>query len=183
MKAAYITQTGPAENIIYGDLPKPQPSPTQVLVKVSRGGGQPDRYLCARWRAADAAGVSVHRRLRSGWRCGSGRHRGKAIQSPAIACSDRIKACLGDKGRSPNMRRVDECWSVSPCRIGVADEQAAAVALVSITAGIGLLRDAKLSSGETLFINGGSGAWARWSCKWPRRSARKSSLPPAAMQK
>jgi NADPH:quinone reductase len=39
----------------------------------------------------------------------------------------------------------------------VPDEQAASVALVSITAGLGLLRYAKLQSGETLFINGGSG--------------------------
>ncbi|MFO0791915.1 MAG: zinc-binding dehydrogenase [Pirellulales bacterium] len=40
---------------------------------------------------------------------------------------------------------------------GVSDEAAAASALVSITAHLGLVRDAKLKSGETLFVNGGTG--------------------------
>ena len=34
MKAAYIEQTGPPENIKVGDLPKPEPGPGQVLVRV-----------------------------------------------------------------------------------------------------------------------------------------------------
>ena len=39
----------------------------------------------------------------------------------------------------------------------VSDEAAAACALVSITAHLGLVRDAKLQAGETLFVNGGTG--------------------------
>ncbi len=34
MKAAYITQTGPADTILFGDLPAPTPTASQVLVKV-----------------------------------------------------------------------------------------------------------------------------------------------------
>ena len=34
MKAAYIEQTGPPENIKVGDLPRPEPGPGQVLVRV-----------------------------------------------------------------------------------------------------------------------------------------------------
>src|SRR5712671_4568563 len=34
MKAAYINQTGPPEVIIYGDLPAPEPGPSQCLIKV-----------------------------------------------------------------------------------------------------------------------------------------------------
>ena len=34
MKAAYIEQPGPPDNIVYGDLPQPQPKPGQVLVRV-----------------------------------------------------------------------------------------------------------------------------------------------------
>ena len=34
MKAAYIEQTGPPENIQVGDLPRPEPGPGQVLVRV-----------------------------------------------------------------------------------------------------------------------------------------------------
>src|SRR3954466_14938242 len=35
MKAAYIQRTGPPEVIQYGDLPDPQPGPTECLVKVA----------------------------------------------------------------------------------------------------------------------------------------------------
>src|SRR6516225_9853642 len=34
MRAAFIEQTGPVENIKVGDLPKPEPKPGQVLVRV-----------------------------------------------------------------------------------------------------------------------------------------------------
>jgi NADPH:quinone reductase len=51
---------------------------------------------------------------------------------------------------------VDEDW-LYPTPSGVNDETAAATALVGITAHLGLVRDAKLKSGETLFVNGGSG--------------------------
>src|SRR3954453_16328178 len=34
MRAAYIEATGPVENIRVGELPKPEPRPGQVLVKV-----------------------------------------------------------------------------------------------------------------------------------------------------
>jgi NADPH2:quinone reductase len=51
---------------------------------------------------------------------------------------------------------VDEDW-LYPTPDGVSDEQAAAVALVGLTAHLGLFRDAKLKAGETLFVNGGSG--------------------------
>jgi NADPH2:quinone reductase len=51
---------------------------------------------------------------------------------------------------------VDECW-LYPTPNGVTDEQAAASTLVGITAHLGLVRDAKLEKGETIFVNGGSG--------------------------
>src|SRR5205823_912407 len=48
MKAAYINQTGPAESIIYGDLPKPQPTASQALVKVAAVAVNPiDTYIRA----------------------------------------------------------------------------------------------------------------------------------------
>ncbi len=46
MKAAYIEQTGPPEQIIYGDLPKPQPTSSQVLVKTGAVSVNPiDTYI------------------------------------------------------------------------------------------------------------------------------------------
>ncbi len=40
MKAAYIEETGPPENIIYGDLPDPRPNGAEVLVKVGADTGE-----------------------------------------------------------------------------------------------------------------------------------------------
>src|SRR5438093_1271775 len=46
MKAAYIEQTGPPENIIYGDLPAPRPKGAEVLVKVGAVSVNPiDTYI------------------------------------------------------------------------------------------------------------------------------------------
>jgi NADPH2:quinone reductase len=38
MKAVYVEKTGGPENLIYGDLPKPQPGPGQALVKIAASG-------------------------------------------------------------------------------------------------------------------------------------------------
>src|SRR3954464_8098068 len=46
MKAAYITQPGPPENIIIGDLPTPEPTGSQVLVRVTAAALSPiDTYI------------------------------------------------------------------------------------------------------------------------------------------
>ena len=46
MKAAYINQPGPPESIIIGDLPTPQPTGSQVLVKVAAAAVNPiDTYI------------------------------------------------------------------------------------------------------------------------------------------
>ena len=63
---------------------------------------------------------------------------------------------LGRQGTFAEYAAIDECW-LYPTPANVSDEQAAALALVAITAHLGLVRDAELLSGETLFVNGGSG--------------------------
>ena len=46
MQAAYIEQTGPPEVIKVGDLPRPEPGPGQVLVRVQAVGLNPiDLYI------------------------------------------------------------------------------------------------------------------------------------------
>jgi len=51
---------------------------------------------------------------------------------------------------------VDEQW-LYPTPDGVTDREAAAAALVSITAHLGLVSHARLQPGETIFVSGGSG--------------------------
>jgi len=63
---------------------------------------------------------------------------------------------LGRQGTFSEWATVDECW-LYPTPDGVSDADVAALALVGITAHLGLNRDAKLRPHEMVFINGGSG--------------------------
>src|SRR5207342_715089 len=63
---------------------------------------------------------------------------------------------LGRQGTFAEYAAVDEAW-LHPTPSGVSDETAAACALVSLTAGLGLARDAALKPDEILFANGGTG--------------------------
>jgi NADPH:quinone reductase len=155
MKAAYITHTGPPEAIIYGELPKPQPVDGQVLVRVEAVDVNPiDIYVRSGMVAmplpnpyivgSDLAGVveavgPKATRLRVGdrvWGSNQGRN--------------------GRQGTFAEYAAVEEEW-LYPTPPGVSGETAVAVALVGITANLGLVQDAKLKAGETLFVNGGSG--------------------------
>jgi len=155
MKAAYIKQVGPPENIIYGDLPTPEPRGAAALVKVRAVDVNPvDTYIragnvvmpipipfivgCDLAGTVEAVGPDV-RRFKPGDR---------------VWCSNQ--GLLGRQGTFAEYAAVDEQW-LHPLPEGVSDEHAAAVSLVGITAHLGLVRDAKLKHGETVFINGGSG--------------------------
>lgn len=155
MKAAYIRETGPAEKIVYGDLPTPEPTGSQVLVRVKAVAVNPiDTYLRAGAVkmdlpmpfvvGCDMAGVVE--------RCGPDVRRLK----PGTRVWGSNQGLLGRQGTFAEYAAVDECW-LYPTPEGVDDQQAAAVALVGITAHLGLVRCAHLAAGETLFVNGGSG--------------------------
>ena len=63
---------------------------------------------------------------------------------------------LGRQGTFAEYAAVDECW-LYPTPEEVSDQDAAAIALVGITAHLGLFREAQLKVGENVFINGGTG--------------------------
>ncbi|MDX1964448.1 MAG: NADPH:quinone reductase [Pirellulales bacterium] len=155
MKAAYITQTGPASEIIYGELPTPEPTGTQVRVRTVAVAVNPvDTYIRAGAIAmplsfpfivgCDVAGVveSV------------------GPQASRFRPGQRVwgsnQGLLGRQGTFAEYVVTDEHW-LYPLPEAVAEEDAAAIALVGITAHLGLVRDAKLQPGETIFVNGGSG--------------------------
>jgi NADPH2:quinone reductase len=77
-----------------------------------------------------------------------------------IKPGDRVwgsnQGLLGRQGTFAEYAAVQEEW-LYPTPAGVADTEAAAVALVGITAHLGLFRCAQLKSGETVFVNGGTG--------------------------
>lgn len=155
MKAAYITNIGSADQIVYGDLPKPTPGPRQALVRVKAVDVNPvDTYIrsgaiemplpmpfvlgCDLAGEVEAVGPEA-KRFRPGMRVWGSN-----------------QGLLGRQGTFAEYAAVDEDW-LYPTPDNVADETAAAIALVGITAHLGLVRDAQLKSGETIFVNGGSG--------------------------
>lgn len=155
MKAAYIEAPGPPELIQYGDLPTPEPKATEVRVKVAASAVNPiDTYLRSGMVAAnlpkpfipggDFAGVVDA--------VGGGVTRFKV--------GDRVwgsnQGMAGRQGTLAEYCCVDEQWAY-PTPAGVPDADAAAVALVGITAHLGLFNRTNLAAGETLFVNGGAG--------------------------
>ena len=155
MKAAYINQTGPADNIQYGDLPTPEPTGSQVLVRVKAVTVNPiDTYIRAGAVkmelpmpfviGCDLAGVVE----RSGPQA--------KRYPPGTRVWGSNQGLLGRQGTFAEFAAVEERW-LYPTPDNVSDEQAAATALVGITAHNGLARCARLAAGETLFVNGGTG--------------------------
>ncbi len=155
MKAAYITQTGPPESIRYGDLPEPQPAGNRALVRVRAVAVNPiDTYIrsglvqmdlptpfivgCDLAGVVEAVGPDVN----------------------GLEPGDRVwgsnQGLLGRQGTFAEFVSVDENW-LYPTPPTVSDEQAAAIAMVGITAHLGLVRDARLQRGETVLVNGASG--------------------------
>ena len=155
MKAAYIKQTGPPENILFGDLLTPKPTGSEVLVKVEAVDVNPiDTYVrsgtvamplpipyivgCDLAGVVDAVGPKVTQ-FRPG---------------------DRVwgsnQGLLGRQGTFAEYAAVDEQW-LYPTPVGIESETVAALSLVGITAHLGLVSAAKLQPGEILFVNGGSG--------------------------
>ncbi len=155
MKAAYIEQTGPAENIRYGELPTPRPAGAEVLVKVGAVSVNPiDTYI-------RAGKVAMPLPLPFVVGCDlAGIVEGVGPAARRFKPGDRVwgtnQGLLGRQGTFAEFAAVDECW-LYPTPDSVGDEQAAAAALVGITAHLGLLRDARLKRGETLFVHGGTG--------------------------
>ena len=155
MKAAYFEETGSADQIQYGEFPRPNAEPHQVLVRVGavavnpidtyiRGGANyfplPMPYIvgCDLAGTIEATGADVKQFL----------------------VGDRVwgsnQGIFGRQGSFAEYAAVDECW-LYPTPATVSDEDAAAGALVGITAHLGLFLRGQLKENEILMVNGGSG--------------------------
>ena len=155
MKAAFIQQPGPPESIQFGDLPKPALAPQQVLVRVGAVAVNPiDTYIRGGLIKMDLplpfiVGCDLAGTVEE---VGAGATRFKR--------GDRVwgsnQGLFGRQGTFAEFAAVDEQW-LYPTPISIADEEAAAVSLVGITAALGLLNRAQLRAGEILFVNGGTG--------------------------
>lgn len=155
MKAAYYDATGGPEVIQFGELARPVPKEGEVLVRVAAAALNPiDTYIRAGMvnmplpkpfvPGCDFAGTVEA--VRPGVNC--------------LKAGDRVwgsnQGLLGRQGTFAEYACVNQdwCYKTPP---EVADIEAAAAALVGITAHLGLFRCANLQPGEIVFVNGGAG--------------------------
>jgi len=155
MKAAYITETGGPEVIQYGDLPEPVLGPGQVRIAnravavnpidtYIRGGANywplPNPYILGCDLAGEVLEVG----------------QGVEYLAPGMRVWCTNQGLQGRQGTFSQQSVIDADW-LYPISDRVDFAEAAAVALVGVTAHLGLFREAKLMPGETVFVMGGAG--------------------------
>lgn len=155
MKAAYIDAPGGPEAIQVGELPQPVPQGNEVLVAVKASALNPvDLYI----RAGTIA-MPLPKPFIPGCDL-AGTVAAVGPNAARFKVGDRVwgsnQGLLGRQGTLAEFVCTAEDW-LYPTPQGVDDVQAAAAALVGITAHLGLFRDARLKAGETAFVNGGTG--------------------------
>jgi len=158
MKAAYIEKTGATDQIKYGDLPKPKATGAQVLVQVKAVSVNPvDTYI-----RAGAISMELPKPFILGCDL-AGVVDAVGPQVKRFKIGDRVwgsnQGLLGRQGTFAQFAAVDEEW-LYPLPEEVSFQDASAIALVGITAHLGLFRDAQLKTGEKVFVHGGSGGVA-----------------------
>lgn len=155
MKAAYIRKTGSPDVIQVGDLPAPEMKAGQVLVRVESVAVNPiDTYI-----RSGAVAMPLPEPFIVGCDfAGTVDQVGDGVTRFKVG--DRVwgsnQGLLGRQGTFAESIAVDQQWA-HRLPDNVSFDDAAAVALVAITAHLGLFRDAKLQSGETILVIGGTG--------------------------
>src|SRR3984885_12258470 len=155
MRAAFIEETGPPEVIKVGELPRPVPGSGQVLLRVHavalnpidlyiRSGLVPMPLSFPYIIGCDVAG---------------------SVEETGAGCTrfqkgDRVwgsnQGLLGRQGVAAEYAAVDESW-LYPTPALLPDAEAAAMALVGITAHLGLFQFGHLKPGELIYVPGGTG--------------------------
>ena len=156
MKAAYIESFGTPDAFRIGELPTPTPQPGEVLVRVMAASVNPvDTYIRAGKVAMNAPMPYI-----------PGCDLAGTVVAVGLGCTqygigDRVwgsnQGLLGRQGTTAEFASVGEQW-LYPLPDGVEFSTAAALALVGITAHLGLFWRANVQPGETVLVNGGSGA-------------------------
>ncbi|CAL9372643.1 Acrylyl-CoA reductase AcuI [Streptomyces sp. enrichment culture] len=155
MRAAYITELGPAQDIRYGDLPEPRPGPTDVLVEVMCTTVNPvDTFVRSGvFRTAVPLPLIVSRDL-----VGTVVEAGPG--APGFGPGDLVWCnSLGHEGRQGAAAEravvpADRLYHLPP---GMDPEQAVAVLHPAATAHLALFTQARLRPGETVFVAGAAG--------------------------
>ena len=155
MKAAFLDAPGAPDVLRYGDLPTPTPKAGEIRIRVVTAALNPiDTYI--------RAGV-VKMTLPLPFVTGSDVAGTVDAVGPDVKrfkVGDRVwgsnQGLLGRQGTCAEFVCASEEFFYST-PTGISDDAAAAVALVGITAHLGLFQRASLKAGETVFVNGGTG--------------------------
>ncbi len=155
MKAAYIETTGAPDVIQYGDLPTPVPHDREVLVRVEAASLNPiDTYI-----RSGAVVMALPKPFIVGCDL-AGVVEAVGPNASRFRVGDRVwgsnQGLLGRQGTFAEYCSPNEDW-LHPLTATVRAEDAAGLALVGITAHLGLFWRANLKAGETVFVNGGTG--------------------------
>ncbi len=155
MKAAYFRTTGSPDVIEFGELPEPACGPDQAIVKVRAVSVNPiDTYIrngANYWPlpnpyipGCDFAGEIV----------------ALGSNTKHFSIGQRVwgtnQGLMGRQGTFAELIAVDSKW-LYPSPEFADDTEMAAIALVGITAHLGLFQHAMLQPGETIFVRGGTG--------------------------
>lgn len=155
MKSAVIHTVGPSSNLQVASVDRPSISDHQVLVKIDVSAVNPiDTYI-------RSGAVAVE--LPTPWipgcdfagtveQCGSS----VSDLQPGQRVWGSNQGLFGNQGTLAEYAAVDQQW-VYQCPEGIESETCAASALTGITAHLGLFLHANLQSGETVYVNGGTG--------------------------
>lgn len=180
MKAAFFRQHGPIENLEYGDLPPPVPSPHEVLVRVRAVAlNRLDLFVRAGIPGinlqfphiggsdiageVEAVGVGVE-----GWREGE-----RVVINPSLWCGICEFCLAGEESLCVKFRIIGEHVTGGAAEYIVVPtahlfripddypfEQAAAAPLVYMTAWRALMTQARLRAGQSILILGAGGGVA-----------------------
>ena len=155
MHAAYINEPGPPDALQYGELPTPRPGPRQLLVRIAASSVNPiDTYI----RAGNIKMAQAFPYTPGCDFAGTVESIGEGVTrfQPGERVWGSNQSLFGRPGTLAEYIAVDEDWAYPTPRIQ-SDDEAAAGALVGITAHLGLFLHAGLKSGELVFVNGGTG--------------------------
>lgn len=155
MKAAYIREVGPPENIEYGELPVLALGKRDVLVRISAVTVDPiDTYIRSGAYKVDMPLPFIIGRDMTGVVAEVGPGVNRFRPGDRVWCNNQGYA--GRQGTFAELLAIDERL-LYPLPEGVDPLAAVAVVHSALTAVVGLFGRARLRRGETVFVGGGSG--------------------------
>lgn len=155
MRAAFIEQTGAPSVIQVGELPTPVPGAGEVLVKVAAAAVNPiDTYIRGGAIAMPLQFPYIPGCDMAGTVVSLGSNTTRFQVGDRVWCSNQ--SLFGRRGTLAEFAAIDEKW-LYPTPATQPDQEAAAGALVGITAHLGLHLNAGLKADEVVFVNGGTG--------------------------